>query len=505
MREIVKAYDYTDAAGKLVYQNVRFEPKDFRPRRSDGNGGYHWDLKGVRRTLYRLPQLLKASKQDWTFIVEGEADTDRLNALGLVATTSGSSTSWKPEFAKHFNGRLVCILPDSDGPGRRFAVKVAESLHSTAAEVRVLELPGLDAGQDVSDWLNNGGDVSTLLELVDNTETFDPDCNTKLNLVSLDSIDPEPIEWFWPNKIPAGAVTILAGDPGSGKSYLTHYLAAQVTRGAIWTDCPAEPTIKGSVIFFADEDDRSKVIRPRLDANGADAKKVYLLDSVSSGDEREFFDIGKHLSGVERALKTIKDCKLIVLDPVTAYMGTVNANNNAEVRAVLTPLALLAAKYNVTIIGINHLNKRADLSYMYRGLGSQAFVAQSRSAWAVVVDPDDRETRILAPVKSNYCIEPTGLKFRIVDGVVMFESDPWTGHVDDQGKDKTSRVDEAVKWLEEKLSQGERLSSTLFEEAEADGLNKDLCYRAKERLKVRARKDGFGSEGKWFWELPKED
>ena len=499
MSEITATYDYTDAAGKLVYQNVRFTPKDFRQRRPNGNGDFIWNLTGVTRTLYRLPELLEASKQDWTFITEGEKDADRLNDLGIAATTSGNAGSWKDIFKQYFTQRLVCIAPDNNKPGRLFADKVAESLHGTAAEVRVVNLPGLDEGEDISNWLDNGGTTAKLIELVDETEAFDPDCNTKLNLVSLASIDPEPIEWFWPNKIPAGAVTILAGDPGSGKSYLTHYLAAQVTRGAIWTDCPAEPTIKGSVIFFADEDDRSKVIRPRLDANGADAKKVYLLESVSSGDEREFFDIGKHISGVERALKTIKDCKLIVMDPVTAYMGPVNANSNAEVRAVLTPLALLAAKYNVTIIGINHLNKRADLSYMYRGLGSQAFVAQARSAWAVVVDPDDRDTRIFAPIKSNYCIEPSGLKFKIVNGVVMFESDPWTGHVDDQGKDKTSRVDEAVKWLEEKLSQGERLSSTLFEEAEQDGFNKDLCYRAKERLKVRARKDGFG--GQWFWSL----
>jgi putative DNA primase/helicase len=239
-------------------------------------------------------------------------------------------------------------------------------------------------------------------------------------------------------------VTVIAGDPGSGKSYLTHYIAAQITLGTVWPDCSTGPKIKGSVIFFADEDDRSKVIRPRLDAHGADVSKIHILDKVFSGDEREFFDIGRHLDGIDQALKRIADVRLAVFDPITAYLGKTNANSNAEVRAVLTPLAALAVKHNVTIIGINHLNKRTDLSYMYRGLGSQAFVAQARSAWAVILDPDDRETRMFAPIKSNYCIEPTGLKFRIVDGVVVFENDPWTGHVDDTGGEKKSRVDQTA-------------------------------------------------------------
>ena len=114
--KIIKIYDYTDENGKLLYQNCRFaptktKPKPFRQRRPDGNGGFIWNLDGVTKTLYRLPELLESSKQVWCFVCEGEKDTDRLNDLGLTATTSGSSTSWKPEFAKYFAGRLVCITP----------------------------------------------------------------------------------------------------------------------------------------------------------------------------------------------------------------------------------------------------------------------------------------------------------------------------------------------------------------------------------------------------------
>ncbi len=497
--KIVAIYDYRTKNGELLYQNIRFEPKDFRPRRSDGNGDYIWDLKGVTRTLYRLSELLKASKQDFVFITEGEKDANRLSELGLAATTSGSATSWKPEFAEHFTGRLVCITPDNNLAGRRYTEAVTKSLYGIAAEIRVLELH-LPEGGDVSNWLDSGGTKEQLLELLDETEPFEPDTSgVKLNFISLSSIEPEAIEWFWPNKIPTGAVTIFAGDPGTGKSYLTHYIASQVTRGAIWPDCPDEPTIKGSVIFIADEDDRAKVIRPRLDKHGADVSKVFILDKVFTGDEREFFDLSKHLEGLDRTLKKISDCRLLIFDPITAYLGKTNANSNAEVRAVLTPLAALAVRHNITVIGINHLNKRADLSYMYRGLGSQAFVAQSRSAWAVMLDQDDRETRIFAPIKSNYCIEPTGLKFRIIDGVVFFEPDPWTGHVDDSGRDKKSRLNEAADWLTDRLKDGAVLSSTVLDEGKEQGFSKNLLYRAKEKAGIRASKDGFG--GQWFWSL----
>ena len=309
----------------------------------------------------------------------------------------------------------------------------------------------------------------------------------------------EKFEWLWQNNIPDSAVTIISGDPGVTKSYLTQYMAAHVTTGTPWPDCPDVPVKKGSVIFIADEDDPAKIMRPRLDAHGADVSKVYILDSVQVSEEKEFFDLTRHLDGIEDILSQMPDCRLLVLDPITAYLGRTNANSNAEVRAAITPMAALAAKQKVTIIGINHHNKRQDLSYMYRGLGSTAFVALARSVWAVVVDKDDSETRIFCPVKSNYCINPTGLKFRIIDGAIEFDTEPWTGHIDDTGSKITTRVDEAAEWLREKLQNGARLSSTLFEEGKEDGFGKDLLFRAKKKLGVKATKDGFG--GQWFWQL----
>jgi putative DNA primase/helicase len=169
---IAKTYDYTDADGALLYQVVRFEPKAFRQQRPDGKGGWVWSLNGTPRVPYRLPELLNAPADAWVFVVEGEKDADALAELGLAATTNAQGAGkWHTLEAatvhRAFAGRKVAILPDNDDPGRRHARVVAGRLGGVAAEVRVLELPGLPPKGDVSDWLAAGGTRERLVELAE--------------------------------------------------------------------------------------------------------------------------------------------------------------------------------------------------------------------------------------------------------------------------------------------------------------------------------------------------
>lgn len=160
-------YGYKDEKGRLLFEVVRFEPKDFRQRRPDGKGGWIWSVKGVRQVPYHLPQLIEANPSHPVFIVEGEKDVLRLESLGLIATcNAGGAGKWPDELSKHFADRRVVILPDNDEPGRKHADKVAHVLGIVAADVRVLCLPGLPPKGDVSDWLDAGGTVEQLLELV---------------------------------------------------------------------------------------------------------------------------------------------------------------------------------------------------------------------------------------------------------------------------------------------------------------------------------------------------
>jgi len=154
-REIVATYDYRDEQGKLLFQAVRFQPKSFSQRQPDGQGGWIYNLRGVRRVLYRLPELLAANPKATVFICEGEKDVDALVALGLIATTCPMGAGkWHKDFPAYLVERDVVILPDNDEPGRKHASAVAGSLLNHVASVKVVSLPDIPEKGDVSDYLN---------------------------------------------------------------------------------------------------------------------------------------------------------------------------------------------------------------------------------------------------------------------------------------------------------------------------------------------------------------
>lgn len=160
-------YAYEDEEGRLLFEVVRLDPKGFRQRKPDGTGGWTWSVKDVRQVPFHLPQLIEANPSQPVFIVEGEKDVLRLESIGLVATcNAGGAGKWPDELSKHFADRRVVILPDNDEPGNKHADKVAHALGMAEADVRVLCLPGLPPKGDVSDWLDAGGTVEQLLDLV---------------------------------------------------------------------------------------------------------------------------------------------------------------------------------------------------------------------------------------------------------------------------------------------------------------------------------------------------
>lgn len=165
-RKEVAKYNYVDETGTLLFQVVRFEPKDFR-QRCPVDGHWSWSVKGVRKVPYRLRELLGAVDAT-VYIVEGEKDVDRLMPLGLTATcNAGGAGKWSAELSEFFRERRVVILPDNDEPGRKHAAKVSAALTAVGAMVRVIHLPGLPEKGDVSDWLDAGGTVEKLQALLE--------------------------------------------------------------------------------------------------------------------------------------------------------------------------------------------------------------------------------------------------------------------------------------------------------------------------------------------------
>ena len=176
-RSIVAEYDYRNAEGKLIYQVVRFSPKDFRQRRPDPSepDGWKWSVQGITSILYRLLELRKADPSEWVFVAEGEKDADRVASLGLVATTnSGGSGKWKGRYAGEFLGRKVAVLYDNDDEGKdkykglKHAKAVIASLLGAASVVKLIDLPGVPGkGGDISNWLDAGNSTEDLMALVE--------------------------------------------------------------------------------------------------------------------------------------------------------------------------------------------------------------------------------------------------------------------------------------------------------------------------------------------------
>ena len=153
-RTIVETYDYKHGDGKLLFQSVRYDPKDFRQRRPDDNGGWIWDLNGASLVPYRLPELTSADPAESVFIVEGERDVETLRDLGLLATCNPMGAGkWREDFNEHLRDRAVVVCEDNDSAGHDHARNVAEQLHGTAKSVRIVTLPNLDHHGDVTDWI----------------------------------------------------------------------------------------------------------------------------------------------------------------------------------------------------------------------------------------------------------------------------------------------------------------------------------------------------------------
>jgi hypothetical protein len=167
-RKQIAVYDYLNERGEVLYQNVRYEPKDFRVRRPDGHGGYIWSVPREMRTIYNLPAVIDAKYVLW---VEGEKDVHAAKSLGFVATTSGGATSWQDRFAPYLAGKNLAIIKDADEPGHKHAQEVARGNYGTAESIAVLELPG---GKDLAEWVEKCGTHDKLFALIEAAPQWKP-------------------------------------------------------------------------------------------------------------------------------------------------------------------------------------------------------------------------------------------------------------------------------------------------------------------------------------------
>ena len=500
-KKIVATYDYTDEAGTLLYQTVRYEPKDFRQRRPDGNGGWVWKeaLKDVRRVLFRLPELLASDVNEPVFLSESGKDVDNLRSLGLIATCHpGGAGTWKADYNDFLVDRDVILLPHNDDGGLKHAAKVQSSLKNIARSIRVVNLPGVpDNGGDVSDWLDLGHTKDELIELVEAK-------NDRPVLVNLSTVQPENIEWLWLNRLALGTVVAIAGEQGLGKSSVSLDWASRISTGSSWPDNQTSWQKRGSTLIISCEDMVAKTMVPRLDAMRADRNKIHLLDCVQRNGKKEFLDLSRDIDLFDKALQTVQDCRLVIIDPITAYLGATDSHKNAEVRSILDPLAKLAEKYNVCIAMITHLNKGMGLNPDFRVLGSVAFVAVARAVWHVCRDKDPKSNRrLFLPGKNNLAdTTGAGLAFTFDGQAVEWEPDAIFDnafsfyHQQTEAKSAPAKF-EAKQFLTEMLKDGPRWAKDLEDEAKENGINWRTVVRSKDELDIVSDKSGFQAKPYW--------
>ncbi|MBA7635840.1 DNA repair protein RadA [subsurface metagenome] len=496
-REIEAIYQYEG------FEVVRTRPKGFYQRRPDGKGGYINNLKGIVPTLYHQRELESAVLHDDTiFITAGEKDCDALWDIGLVATTNpGGEGKWKAAYSETLRGGNIVVLPDKDETGRKHGHLVATSLYVIAKTLKIVELPGDDVN-DVSDWLEAGGDDLQLKEIAKAAPNWIPDSTDTASIIlrRIADVEPEDVKWLWYPYVPYGKLTLLEGDPGTGKSWLGLGIAAAQSRGQ---GLPGVNGLKpGNVLIISAEDGLADTIRPRLSASEADITRIYALDGLFTLDR----DGCELLESYIRQLKPL----LVIIDPLVAYLsGEVDVHKANQVRQVTAHLARLAEKYNPAIIAIRHLTKGSSLKPIYRGLGSIDFTAAARSVLLAGSDPDFPQTRGICHLKCNLAPLGESIGYELRETGFF-----WTGHSElttDRilaGSDGSSALEEAKTFLLDVLRDGAVPANEVKEEAEARGISERTLNRAKANLKVgvhRIGEEGKRGKGQWHWELSEDE
>lgn len=278
----------------------------------------------------------------------------------------------------------------------------------------------------------------------------------------------------------------------------------------------------GNVVVLSAEDDPADTIRPRLEAAGADLSRVFVLDAVvegyraDGGEIRRAFNLKADLARLGAMLEEIGGAALIVIDPITAYLGETDSHKNAEIRALLSPLSDLAAKHGAAVVCVSHFNKAAGGEAMMRITGSLAFVAAARAAFVVAKDPENEARRLFLPLKNNIGNDQTGLAFAVQSAQiespaglietsrVLWEVEAVMVTADEalapaQDPEERSAVEDAAEFLRALLANGPVPSKRVRADADGAGHSWRTIQRARKALGIEVVKAGL--RGGWEWRL----
>jgi putative DNA primase/helicase len=482
-------YSYPDGRNKHRRPGKKFHQSG----NTKGNSLFHADRIGDAQTVY------------WP---EGEKDVEAVEAAGGVAVCSAAGAG-KARLAdvSLLHGKHVIVIADKDEPGRQHARQIRKILAGVADSVHIVEAA---VGKDFADHFAAGKGLDELVPIAPDDGDEPGQENAPVELTRLADVTPERVSWLWPGRIPLGKLVMLDGDPGVGKSTVALDIAATITNGAQWAD-GTHCEHPGVVVIMSAEDGLADTIRPRLDAAGADISKVYSVDGIPvvDGDGQTAL-LPPTLADINALHHAITEnrARLLIIDVLMAYVPEgANSHKDQDIRRVLSRLATLADETGCTILLLRHLNKSKGGDPLYRGGGSIGIVGAARAGLLVAADPDDRQCRILASVKSNLGPAPNSLAYQLVEagdyGVARVQ---WVGDSDHTARDlladhtdeDSDERSEAEQWLQDYLTeQGKARSKDAKADGAKAGIKEWTLKRAAKRLGVTVESIGYPRETWW--------
>lgn len=509
----------------------------------------------------------------------------------VCVSWTGGAEVWEKHNWEFMAGREVTLWPDADSqvcnsdtnaakygcalgdripyhhqPGPKAMLYLADYLTHLGCKVRLVNVTDMSDGWDIADAEKEGWDAKKVVEWAKaRTQDFpspestsaEPSApskpseprttaeiihlkpeyqkpeltpGTKIELTSrpLSKYTARKIRWLWPNRIPIGKITLIAGEPGLGKSSITAYITAIVSTGGTWAvgggECKA-----GRTLFFSAEDDPDDTIKPRMIAAGANMENIEIINEITETNEftgekiYRGFSLTKDIKFLEEKVDKLGNVRLIIIDPVTAYTGEADTHKVAEVRAIMSQLHTFAIERKLGVILVTHLNKNAGNSDINRITGSNAFPAAARIVYAIVRDPDEPRRRLMLQIKSNNTEDMTGMAYTIVGEWIESED------LDDEGEEINTSVvewepeaitkDGASIFQKEQLIESPKLSAAaaflrdylragplhakqVLEAGEKEGHKKWIIRDAAKHLGIDTDKKGGMQHGPWIWALP---
>ncbi len=421
-------------------------------------------LDGQKAPLYNADTLHhhKNNTECPVVIVEGEKDVETLATMEILATSlpnGGQSKQWHDDlYNDGLQGHDIIILTDNDKTGETYGETVAKKVSKIAKSVKIVpaktiwsECPEKGDISDIAEALGQDKTIERLLNAIkkteyytdirdfeeiikDNSEAF-PKKKIKYSVIRLSEVQPETQEFLWNPYIPIGEITVMYAAGGTGKSYATIGIAADITTGRTLPRYGNQQIVtKPEKVLFISAEDNESTIFNRMKEAGGNPDNCYVLKTPKTRKEldTDSFLLPQNKDDIVRiqaSADLLEDIhpKLVVIDPWSVYIGDdKNMNKANDVRSVTNILTVLAKEYHCAILIVAHVNKMPQTENANNAVsGSTALIDSARSALCVRSFGAESDRRVIIQTKSNYQKKAKSVCYKIIN----------------QGENKTARFE----------------------------------------------------------------